>query len=226
MSEIKIKELFLGNSNAFIIASGNEVALIDGGLGNHSERIIAEASRLVEYFSGIKYVFITHAHYDHVGSIGELKKKCETTVVAQEKEANNLEMGLSPVPAGTMWLSKQVSWLGCVIFKHCIKFKGFKPDVVFSESARFSLGGHEIECIHTPGHTDGSMSVKIGSNLFSGDIFFHLLPGAIFPPFADDVAELYRSWEKIAASGASRIFPGHGKPFPLRLLKRCLLKRS
>lgn len=226
MADLKIKELFLGNSNAFIVASENEVAVIDGGLGDRSEKILAQARSMVKNFTGIKYALVTHAHYDHVGSIFSLKSKFGATVVAQEKEAHKLRIGLSPVPPGTMWLSRQISWLGCIIFNHCIKFRGFESDLVFAESIRLPFGSQTIECFHTPGHTDGSMCVKIGEYLFAGDTFFHLFPETIFPPFAEDVPELFRSWEKVIRCGAKKVFPGHGKPFSSRLIKHCMIKKG
>jgi glyoxylase-like metal-dependent hydrolase (beta-lactamase superfamily II) len=226
MGGVKIKSLFLGNSNAFLVASGDEVALIDAGLGNRSKRILEEANRLVSNFAGLKYIFITHAHYDHVGSVNGLKdglkESGQPKIVAHEKEAENLRQGKSPVPAGTIWLSKQISWLGCMIFHHCIRFKGFEPDLLFSQRLKLKLGENEIECFHCPGHTEGSICIKIAGNIFAGDSFFHLLPGRIFPPFANDVKELYRSWQKVLQEKPTRIFPGHGKPFSAGLLRHCL----
>ncbi len=224
MCDYRVKPLFLGNSNAFLLACGNDVALIDAGLGNRSKTIIAEASKLVKNFTGLKYIFVTHAHYDHVGSVFELKKKFDSLLVAHELEADNLARGMSPVPSGTMWLSRQVSWLGCLLFRHCIKFKGVMPDVVFADRKKLPFGNAFIECLHTPGHTEGSISIKFADVIFSGDTFFHLLPHKIFPPFANDVNLLLDSWKTILSEGVYKIYPGHGKPFSRHLLKENLKK--
>lgn len=223
-SKLKVKRLLLGNSNAFLISSGDEVALIDGGLGNQSERIIAEARKMVPNFSGIKYAFVTHAHYDHVGSIAEIKNKTGALIVAQELEAENLAAGKSPVPAGTVWLAKQISWLGCLLFRHCIRFNGFEADVVFAERLELWLGGEKIVCLHLPGHTEGSMGVFIDSCFFAGDTLFHFLPARVFPPFANDLVSLGQSWEKILRTGATQIWPGHGRLIRPGLLRSCLKK--
>lgn len=218
---MKISRLFLGNSNAYLVVNGSESAIIDGGLGDRSAQLIAELGRHGAAPEGLKYLAVTHAHYDHVGSIRRLKAMFpQAQIVAHELEAENLQKGLSPVPAGTMWFSRPVSWLGCLIFKHCIKFNGFGVDLTFSQSMTGLLGGEEIEFFHTPGHSAGSMSVRIGRQaVFVGDTLFHILPGQLYPPFADAPEQLIESWRLIIASGCPVIYPGHGRPIPLRLLR-------
>jgi glyoxylase-like metal-dependent hydrolase (beta-lactamase superfamily II) len=222
--KIKLEKLLLGNSNVFLVSSGNEIALIDGGLGDNSEKILDVARSMVDDFSGIKYSFITHAHYDHVGSIVGVKNLCDTQIVAQRNSVQNLRRGESPVPAGTMWFSKKISWLGCVLFRHCIKFRGFEADVVVEERREFPFSGGKITCYHLPGHTEGSMGVEIGDHFFAGDTLFHLLPGKVFPPFADDLPSLKNSWQKIVGLNCRFIWPGHGKKIAPALLNNCLKK--
>ncbi|MEW6710639.1 MAG: MBL fold metallo-hydrolase [Candidatus Riflebacteria bacterium] len=216
---MRIKTLFLGNSNSYLIADQNEVALIDGGLGDRSERIIDAARGMVKEYRGIRYVMVTHAHYDHVGSVESIREKTGACVVAHELEAMNMAAGRSPVPAGTMWLSKQISWLGCVLFRHCIRFSGFKADLVFKDCIELPFGQGKIICHHLPGHTSGSIGIEAGPYFFAGDTVFHLLPDWIYPPFADDVKVLAGSWKKILGTGARTVFPGHGRAIPIGLLK-------
>jgi len=218
--KIQISRLFLGNSNAFLVICGEEAALIDGGLGNRSERIFSEIIRMGLKPCCLKYIFVTHAHYDHVGSLKVIKQRLpDVKIVAHELDAEKLKKGLSPISGGIMWFSKPVAWIGCMLFRRCIKFNGFEADLVFSDNIFLGLGDLEIECFHTPGHTSGSMCVRIGDEaVFVGDSVFHLLPGHFLPPFADDPEQLRQSWQKIRSCGARYIFPGHGKRFPLKLL--------
>lgn len=220
LEKLQISQLFLGNSNAFLVRSGKEAALIDGGLGNRQNRIFAEIGKMGLTPDCLKYIFVTHAHYDHVGSVKGIKQKLpHVQIVAQEHEAEKLKNGFSPVPAGTMWFSKPVSWLGCMLFRNCIRFHGFAVDISFSDRISLKLGNHELECFHTPGHTDGAMCIKIADEaVFVGDSVFHLLPGHFFPPFADDAEMLKISWQRIRSSGVRYVYPGHGRRFPLKML--------
>lgn len=222
----RVQQLFLGNSNAFLVAIKNEIVLIDGGLGDCSDRILRAAATMVEHFSGIKYLLITHAHYDHVGSCLAIREKTGARIVAQKNECENLRQGKSPVPAGTMWLSRQISWLGCLIFRHCIRFSGFSPDIIVEDYLELELGGEPIRCFHLPGHTQGSLGIKIGGWFFAGDTVFHLLPNFLYPPFADDEIALNASLTKIASTDARLIMPGHGRPIPAAMLKRFLRSRQ
>ncbi|MFZ5950242.1 MAG: MBL fold metallo-hydrolase [Candidatus Rifleibacteriota bacterium] len=216
---MEVRSLFLGNSNVYLIACQNDIALVDGGLGDRSDKIISAAREMVREFRGIRYVLVTHAHYDHVGSVEAIREKTGARVVAHEIEAINLAEGRSPVPAGTMWLSKQISWLGCILFRHCIRFSGFKADVTFADRIELPFGDDKIICHHLPGHTSGSIGIEAGPFFFAGDTVFHLLPEWIFPPFADDVKALAGSWGKILKTGAKSVYPGHGRPIQIGLLK-------
>ncbi len=218
---MQISRLFLGNSNAYLVVCGSESAIIDGGLGNKSARIVAEMARVGADPAGLKYIAVTHAHYDHVGSIKQLKADFpHALIVAQQIEADNLRAGLSPVPAGTMWFSRPISLLGCKIFHHCIKFKGFSADLVFADQLLTTLGNEELEFFHTPGHTNGSMCVRVGRHaVFVGDTVFHVLPGNLYPPFADIPSLLPSAWQRILDTGCRVFYPGHGRPIPLRLMQ-------
>ena len=46
----------------------------------------------------------------------------------------------------------------------------------------------------------------------AGDSVIGTMPGSPFPPFADDVPLLLRSWKKIIDTGCRSFLPGHGKP--------------
>lgn len=61
--------------------------------------------------------------------------------------------------------------------------------------------------LYTPGHSDDSISLIVGSAAFVGDL----------PPLC--VAESYgspdlaASWRKIAESGVTRVYPAHGEEY-------------
>ncbi|KAF1081717.1 MAG: hypothetical protein GQF41_2057 [Candidatus Rifleibacterium amylolyticum] len=215
--QITIRRLFLGNANAYVVISGNEAAIIDGGLGSRPQRFV-DALSAGEGEIRVRYIAVTHAHYDHVGSIRALKQKFpDAAIVAHQIEADNLREGASPVPRGTMWFSRPVSWLGCWLFHNCIRFAGIAVDLEIGDRLECRLGGSELEFFHTPGHTSGSLCVRVGREaVFVGDSVFHVLPGCFFPPFADQPDLIVASWQRIAATGVRMLYPGHGRPVLLK----------
>lgn len=73
--------------------------------------------------------------------------------------------------------------------------------------------------VPTPGHTKGSMSIVLPTGeAFVGDLAVNFI-GSVFPPFAENVQDVMISWRKLVNLGANTIFPSHGPPFNVNLLK-------
>jgi glyoxylase-like metal-dependent hydrolase (beta-lactamase superfamily II) len=108
-------------------------------------------------------------------------------------------------------------------------FPPVEPKLTISEDFSLESFGVPGKIIPTQGHTEGSLSVLMPTGeAFVGDLAANYLPFGLdpmLPPFADNVAELLASWEKLLASGATLICPTHGKPFPAALLKRKLREK-
>ena len=75
---------------------------------------------------------------------------------------------------------------------------------------RFKVGGVDVECLHTPGHTPGSQCVLAdGTHLFSGDTLFIGSCGRVDLPDSSP-KQLFASCAKLRALPSSTlVFPGH-----------------
>jgi len=60
----------------------------------------------------IKLIIITHVHFDHVGSLNDIKELCGCEVAVHRSEASLLRTGTSTLPPGTNPLARGISWLG------------------------------------------------------------------------------------------------------------------
>jgi hydroxyacylglutathione hydrolase len=92
-----------------------------------------------------------------------------------------------------------------------------KPDHLCSGGERLALGIHEIEVLHTPGHTPGSLCFLMDGLLFAGDTLFPGGPGRTQTP-----ADFRRILESLAGKifilpDETRVLPGHGDPTTLRV---------
>lgn len=85
------------------------------------------------------------------------------------------------------------------------------------------LGG---KIIRTPGHTADSMSLLLNDGtLFCGDAAMNGFPSVNnVTIWAEDMRDFARSWEKIITLKPKKIYPGHGKPFPVSALQKNLAK--
>ncbi len=102
-----------------------------------------------------------------------------------------------------------------------------KVDMVLDDQG-LSLKEYGIDgkVIYTPGHTDGSISLVLESGeAFVGCMAHNRAPFVLrpkLPIYAKDIEQIKESWKVIMDQGASKIYPGHGKPFPLEKILKYL----
>jgi glyoxylase-like metal-dependent hydrolase (beta-lactamase superfamily II) len=167
----------------------------------------------------IKVVVITHAHFDHAGAIAKVKELTGAQVAIHHTEQEMIRTGISLDPTPVTSWGRVGLWLLKPMLKS-LQYPGVTPDLTIGdEGLDLNKYGIPGRILHTPGHTDGSISVV----LENGDAFvgcmthngppFRLHPN--HPIFADDLNQLWGSWDLLIDQGVKTIYPGHGKPFPV-----------
>lgn len=172
--------------------------------------------------SEIKYLFLTHHHDDHSGFAQELRDANKGIVlIAHEKSLRALASGKPdpddrPLNAGVGVLT--------FLFNHLLKEKqdwSFPPvhlrqgDHIVREDDDNLMPsiGVEGKILHTPGHTHDSMSLVLADgSAFVGDLAMDLLSfcGCRYRPiYITNLDEVYQSWKKIIAHGATTIYSSH-----------------
>lgn len=171
-----------------------DLVMIDAGAGPGVNRIISN----IQYFgfdpARLSTIILTHCHIDHVGGAFEFRKRFGVKLIMHHRDAEAVERGDSKMTAAY--------WYG-------IAFAPLKIDTkLLQEEERLSFGHHELVCLHTPGHTPGSISVyidKFGKRiLFGQDIH-----GPFMPEFGSDVGIWQASMEKLLALKADVLCEGH-----------------
>jgi hydroxyacylglutathione hydrolase len=216
----------MGTSNAYVVANKGQAILIDAGMKKKEKKIIDALGRMNISPHDIKLIILTHAHYDHCGSLKALKDITEARILVHEAEAECLKEGYSEVPQGTMWFSKALAAIGRTFAKKLVEYDPVAPDITIFE--RFDLQEYGINgyILPTPGHTTGSISVVIDErHAIVGDTLFHIVKHSVFPPYANDQEALLRSWGELLAIGCEYFYPGHGKPFTREKFKKTYEKK-
>lgn len=217
----------MGHSNSYLIVSGGHGILVDAGSPGKIQNLQTALKKNNLVFLDIVLIILTHTHYDHTGCLAEIKKMSGAKVLVHASEKEYLEKGMTPFPKGTMWFSKVISGIGNLFLASRSRYQPVIPDIIVN--GEYDLGKYipGAKIIPTPGHTDGSISLVIGKEIaFVGDTLFNVAPGTVFPPFANNIPELLKSWQILIASGCRIFYPGHGKPITLQDLKDSYAKKK
>lgn len=161
---------------------------------------------------GLEWILETHAHADHVTGAQYIKSRIGGAVAIGE--------GIRKVQAHF----GPVFNLG-----EDFTADGHQFDRLFSDGDTFSIGGLECEVIATPGHTNDSVSYRIGSAVFVGDSMFMPDFGTARCDFpGGDAERLYDSIQRLLAlPGDTRLFMCHDyKPGGRKLRWQCTVEEQ
>lgn len=178
------------DQNCYVIRrrDTNDVLVVDPGLQHPQTLALLEQRGL-----RCDQILLTHGHPDHVSGVPALKAAfgCEAAIHPDDREQLEAVLYLPGVPDD-------------------------QPDVVCEQELHDGqmLRWHDldIEVLHTPGHTRGSVCFRIGPDLLSGDTLFHRgvgradLAGGSFPSLVFSIEhKLY------TLPPETVVYPGHGE---------------
>jgi len=220
-----IHTINVGISNCYLIRDQGTI-LIDAGVPGRIKKYENTLKNLDIAPEEIAAIVITHCHWDHVGSLKELRNLTGAKVIAHKNDADFLEKGELIVPPGVTRWGKILGVLLKGVGRKA-STEPIKVDIILGDED-FSLGEFGIpgKILFTPGHSRGSISVVLDSGeAFVGDTAMNGFPltiGPNLPVFAEDLPALKESWQILIDNGAKMVYPGHGKPFPVKkLIDRC-----
>lgn len=216
----EIISIKLGVTSCYLII-GKEIVLIDAGMPNKLQLFRKILSRHKIDPARIKLIVLTHSHFDHCGSASEIRDLTGAKIAIHESERDCVEHENVQIPKGVNFTGKITQPL---IFSFKIGFPKFSPDIILDNKpynlSEFGING---QIIHTPGHTIGSVSVILDSGeAFVGCMAhngfpFRLKPG--LPIYAQDIKDIKENWKTLIDKGITFVYPGHGKAFPIEVIK-------
>jgi len=178
----------------YLIDFGGDLVLIDSGAGRSSSQIVRNIEMLGLNPVNISYLILTHCHIDHIGSAPFFKKQYGTKILIHELDAQAVEKGDSRKTAA--------NWYGTTFPPTAVdrKLKG--------EQEILTFGGEALHCLHTPGHTPGSIALyldRAGKRvLFGQDIH-----GPFHKDFNSDIEIWKKSMRKLLDLNADILCEGH-----------------
>jgi len=180
------------NCSIFGDESTHEALVVDPGDN------IAEILKLVEKH-GLKVtaIVITHAHIDHIGGAQKLKQATGAPVYMNLNDQELQQM-----------MDVQAAWLG-VRTPETVAI-----DAPAKDGDKLMVGATEFLILHTPGHTQGSISLWIPSEnkLVAGDTLFRDSIGRTDLPGGNGKQILQSIHDKLMPlPDETVVIPGHGE---------------
>ncbi len=210
--DYKIVSIPTRRVNVYLIITNGKGMLIDVGAKKYLSVVYQAISRNGLGLSDIKLILLTHTHYDHVDGLREIREKTGAQILVHKNEAGSLGRGYTDIPAGTTLAGKLLSFLGRKLYPSLAAYEAVAADILIEDRYEISEFGAGTYILPTPGHTNGSVSLIMDNkHAFVGDSMFGIMRESIFPPFANDISRLMRSWQILADTGCQTFYPGHGR---------------
>ena len=183
-----------GRDGCVYLINLGELILIDTGAGWSVENIIRNIERFGFDCKNLNKILLTHGHIDHIGGVPELRKRFGSKIYIHKLDASPLETG-DPVLTAAGWYQTS--------------FPPTPVDVKLnSPEETLIIGEQKIVCLHTPGHTPGSICIYLDKDgkriLFGQD-----LHGPILEEFGSNLDDYGRSTKKLLDLDADILCEGH-----------------
>nr|WP_198957532.1 MBL fold metallo-hydrolase [Paenibacillus selenitireducens] len=192
---LKIESFQLGplETNCYLLVNTdtNKALVIDPGMNP------APLLRRIQDLD-VEAILLTHAHFDHMGGVDEVRKLKNCPVYLHDLEAEWLT---NPKLNGSL-LWPQVS----------PPLTTDPAEYALEDRQTLEMIGHTFQVMHTPGHSPGSVSFLCGNDLFGGDVLFKLsvgrtdLPGGRQNDLFDSIHN-----KLFKLDDAVKVYPGHGQ---------------
>ncbi len=215
-------------TNCFLLKAKRGYLLIDTGVSKKFKLFKKAIKKFNINLNEIRYIFLTHYHYDHAGFVAQLRDETGAKIIVHRESIPFLEKGSSISP----FIRGDGSSLnGCVkainlIYSKFISHSFIYPPVRIKESDIIIEGddkdilrdiGINGKILYTPGHTFDSISILLSDGkAFIGDAamnFLNICWTNYRPILAESYKEVFKSWQKLIREGAKIFYPSHGAPF-------------
>jgi glyoxylase-like metal-dependent hydrolase (beta-lactamase superfamily II) len=184
------------STNFWVISAGQSRLLVDLGWPGRAAALFANLDRMGVPLAEIRYGLATHYHIDHAGAAQDLKRRGVPLLVMEEQVA--------AIPLMKQWTKPADNYTEITTHDNVVISTTESRSIL----AEIGIGG---EIVHTPGHSDDSVSLVLDIGCaFTGDLTIESMVAT------EDPDMVTRSWQLLRSLGVTTVYAGHGNPFRLR----------
>jgi glyoxylase-like metal-dependent hydrolase (beta-lactamase superfamily II) len=197
-----IKRLVVGplEENCYIIGDEETKDAIVIDPGDEPDRII---ETIKDNGFKIKAIICTHAHFDHIGAITEIKRETQAMILLHK---DDMELYKNARDQAAIW-GYDVDDMP-------------EPDGYLNEGDSIRVGDLSFKVLHTPGHSPGGICLYGEGVVFTGDTLFQGSVGRT-DLYGGNMSELKRSFKRLLELPEdTTVFSGHGPSTTIRTEKR------
>lgn len=202
---VKIHRIAGGNVNCYIVADNDKAILIDTGRKKYRDKILEKCR---EFHVGL--IVLTHGHMDHCQNAAYLANALHIPIAMNKKDLNLIPDNRKQALFAKTFLGKIVLSVSLSSFEKD-SLEVFEPKIYLENDDDLSEYGIAAKVTELPGHTKGSIGIKVDDNLFVGDALMNMFYPTVSMLYADE-QEMLSSAEYISELGDKTIYFGHGKP--------------
>lgn len=127
---------------SLLIKTEDGAALIDGGMPQAADHLLANMRRLGVEPQDLKWIFLSHGHADHAGPLAAIKRITGASVATNAESAQLLARGGA----------------GDIHFGDALLYPPLTVDRNLQDGETIELGELQLQVHFIPGHTPGSMA--------------------------------------------------------------------
>lgn len=225
---LRIPNPFFEGRNEVYVIMGDPITIIDTGIATQVafDRLAQKLGEHQITLRDIGRVILTHKHIDHIGNAWRIQLASGAEIMIHQSEVPSIVDTDAGGDRFRELIAERMQTWGVAVED--------RPDDNTSQSTGWEiqpaaavglqdgqiidLGNGQLEVIHTPGHTYGSICLRLGRQIFTGD---HVLADTSPNIGGGDMRQtgllkhFLNSLERMIqlAPKIDTVFPGHGDPF-------------